>query len=61
MLRCSAAALSKNTVAAAIASPARTTFLRGRRERNGVLGHVSTVCGSESIMRGADLCMLYCV
>ena len=33
MLRCSSAALSKNTVAAAIARPARTRYQRGHRER----------------------------
>ena len=33
MLRCSAAAISKNAVAAAIARPARATCLLGRRER----------------------------
>ena len=44
MLRCSSAALSKNTVAAAIARPARTRCQRGHRERKrSCVARVSTV------------------
>ena len=44
MLRCSSAALAKNTVAAAIARPARTRCLREHRERRqSSVANVSTV------------------
>ena len=54
MLRCSCAALSKNTVAAAIARPARTRCLRGHREKKrSSVAHASTVGARRS--RRADI------
>ena len=58
MIHCSTAVRFKNTVAAAIARPARTTCLRGRRE---IKRSSSESAGACHILLRADLCIFCCV